>query len=135
MPAGFTTKAGIQREAITYAPAYPGTPVEVTALLPLVAESVQTSLDQQSLVTRQSKSVPTAAKVTRQYSPGDIRVHLSYQGSELFFLLAMGQEAARINDEPMPQELEPGVYRHLYEVARDVSSTTWAAGTDSWRAP
>ena len=66
MPAGYTSQAGIAREAIVYSRTWPGQPAEVTALLSLLSEDVQTTLDQQSLVTRQSKSVPEFAKVIRQ---------------------------------------------------------------------
>lgn len=129
MPAGFTTQSGFKREAITYSPTWPGTAIEVDALLPLLSEDVQTSLDQQLLVTRQSKSVPTRAKVTRQFSPGTIETYCSYEGSEQFFLFAMGQEAVRINGDPMPLELEAGIsYRHLFEIDRDVNSSAWLAG-------
>lgn len=129
MPAGYTTQAGIVREAIVFDRTWPGLPATVTRLLSLLSEDVQTSLDQQSLVTRQSRSVPEFAKLIRQSSPGSIETYLQYQGSELFFLGAMGQEAVRINGTAMPEEIVAGeVYRRLIEVDSDISQAGWKAG-------
>ena len=130
MPAGFESTGGFAREAITFTKVWPSaSPALVTTPIPLISEDVQTQLEQAFLVTRDSRSVATNNKVIRQWVTGGFLSNVKYEGIEAILSAAMGQEAPRLSGTLMPEELVVGtVYRHVFEIDRDLKSDGWKAG-------
>ena len=130
MPAGFRSVAGFNREATTFTKVWPSSsPVVITKALPLLSEDVNTQLDQQSVVTRDGRSVPGFSKVLRQSATGNVLANLTYEDLEFLFTAAMGHEAPRLSGVLMPEEITTSVsYRHLIEFDRDLNQRAWGVG-------
>jgi len=140
MPAGFTGKAGIVREADLFSRLWPSVSAEaVTQLLPLLSETVNAVNDQESIVTKDGSSIPTSPKLIRKSVDGEIRVDLHYQGLEQFFTMALGHMANRILGVLQPEELfqpeipeegpfpGPPPYRHIIEIDHTLKQDGWRA--------
>ena len=111
MPGGFTVKAGLKREANPVSRTWP-TPIEtVTQLLPLRSSSVGPTTDQAGVITVSSQGTTSPPRILSQYLVGDISVGMSYTGLEELLVCGLGFMAPSL-----PEELDTGVYRHLFEI-------------------
>lgn len=125
--------AGFAREPICFEPQWPAASAAlVTDLLPLVGAEIHTGLTQ---------AFTPATDVARVgYTDADVlsaaptvTLHLAprYRGLEALFACALGLEARRLGATLMPEQLAPGVYRHLFEVDHHLSTGTgWLAPDD-----
>jgi hypothetical protein len=125
--------AGWAREAVVYAPTYPAASAAlVTELLPLVGAELHTGVTQAFTPATDAAQLGYTAADTVSYAP-TVTLHLAprYRGLEALFACALGLEARRLGATLMPEQLAPGVYRHLFEVDHHLSTGSgWVAPDD-----
>jgi len=125
--------AGWAREAVVYAPAWPSDAAAlVTTLLPCTSIELDPGLTHAfTPATTDARLGYTAADLVS--SQPHVTLHLAprYRGLEALFACALGLEAKRLGATLVPQQLAPGVYRHLFEVDQQLSTMTgWVAPDD-----
>jgi len=130
MPAGFTGKAGIKREADSFSRLWPSASViAITQLLPLLSENVNQVNDQESIVTKDGRSIPSTPKLIRSSVGGDVRMDLHYEGLEQVLAFSLGQVANRIGGILMPEDVnaDQTTFRHVFEIDAALKQEGWKA--------
>jgi hypothetical protein len=120
---GWQTLAGLAHEAAEDNEEWPSPqPARVRALFPILGATYSPGVQQTHVVTRAQALAPTALD-TVQIAPGlTLNARWRYQGFETVLACGLGYMAPEY-----PQALSGGAYRHLYEVATDLSREPWDA--------
>lgn len=131
---GNLTKAGLVREATTYAPTYPAAaPAAVARLLPLLAESLSAQPQARTHARVEPTTSVVRGAVQALTSPCAITLQATYAGLETLWSCALGMQARRIAGTSQPQDLTGGAYLHTFEIDPELHSHAWRAGT-GWRS-
>lgn len=130
MPAGFEIKLGFQKDPTVFSRVWPApTPTTITQLINALSETVDIELDQQTLVTRDSRMSPQFVQLLRSLVGGGFVVNMDYEGLEFIFLAAMGLQARRIGTTLQPEDVDSALaYQHIFEMDNQIDSQTWKAG-------
>lgn len=125
MAAGFTTRTIYAKEATVFSTVWPSLAVNNgSVLLPLVAEDVKRVAEYE-----------TFEGVTESYPPlllterveGSFSIEARYSGIEFLLAAAMG-----FQKPPVPETIDTGVYRHIYEIDRTIHASPWTFG-EGWK--
>lgn len=120
MPAGFESRSVYSREAIVYSTVWPSASTEIgDSLLSLLDEDVKSEIEFETVTTVSGKKSP---HLLRQVAKGSVKVDARYSGIEFLLAAALGFESASL-----PEELDTGVYRHLFEMDSTISARPWCA--------
>jgi hypothetical protein len=129
------TLAGFEREALVTTPTWPATtPARVRATLPLLSGSVTSGVRTQLVTTTASATGGAEdADVLDILPRAEIRLACYYQGLEGLYACGLGHMAKRLDGVVLPEQLAPGVYRHLFEVDTALSTVQrWDADADGF---
>jgi hypothetical protein len=131
---GYQTKAGIIRDTLVYARAWPAAaPRAVAALLPLLSEglTVQPRRDQ---ATEVGSAYSRAPQTLALPVAGPLLLLGTYNYLEDVWSMALGHQAKRYGGTVFPQTIESGAYKHRFEVDHDLRGAGWKAGHGNFLA-
>lgn len=136
---GFKIKFGYRREAVVYAPTWPGTAIAVNKLLPVLPGTDLDEVPQLEPDQSLDGKASTRAHDLVGWTVGGRRpARLQYEGLEELWLAALGYMPFRKGGSPsgvtMPELIAAGVSKHLFEIGDNPEDEGWLAGEGGWKA-
>jgi len=122
---GFEARAAFQREALVFAPTWPGTAIAATGVLPFAQHSVKASVSRRT----EYATVPGGVSTTSKRAGGALAVPAYYEGLEFLWLACLGFQPYRIsNGTPQPENLAGTAYQHHFELDTAQADRWWGCG-------
>ena len=135
---GAISKAGIKREALVYTKTWPGVPIAVDAVLPLLTGG---TLDEHITFapnnTTDGDASPLLPDKVGVGAGGVLPIPLQYETCDAWVSLAMGympfRKGGASGGVTMPELIASGVYKHIHEVDIRLADRAWRVGEGGWK--